>query len=304
VTPPATAAAPAVHPRRTVGPGRPLSVPGQPRRVSGPARRPVRRGRPSEARPARRTGEREGLVLGLIEALGRVPQSRRLERLIQGRISIALVAFALIGIVTMQLGLLKLNAGIGRTLEREALLQRENAALSIENSEMAAGDRVELRAARLGMELVSPDTLSFLAAGSPSFEASRAATALSTPLQTSSTPADTMAPVEATSGETSAASGEAPSEASSATSASSVGQGTTATSSTTTETASTTPAAGAGEAAASTSTSASSSAPTSSAPASSTSPAAVSGGQASGASEGATGSSAPTGGGVVTAPSG
>jgi hypothetical protein len=121
-------------------------------------------------------------VLGLIEALGRVPRSRLLDRLIQGRISIAFVAFALIGIVTMQLGLLKLNAGIGRALEHEALLQRENAALSIENSELAAGDRVELQAGRLGMGLTSPGDLRFLTLGSPSFEARRAAAALTAPV--------------------------------------------------------------------------------------------------------------------------
>ena len=54
----------------------------------------------------------------------------------------------------MQLVVLELNAGIGRALERQAQLQRENAALSIENSELAAGERVESQAARLGMELV------------------------------------------------------------------------------------------------------------------------------------------------------
>ncbi len=70
--------------------------------------------------------------------------------LIRGRAWIGLVAFALIGIVTLQLGLLQLNSGIGRALEREARLQRENAALSIENSELASGEqgRVAGRAAR------------------------------------------------------------------------------------------------------------------------------------------------------------
>ena len=79
---------------------------------------------------------------------------RLLDRLIRGRLWIGLVAFALIGIVTLQLVLLKLNAGIGRALEREALLQRENAALSIENSELAAGEQVESQAEHAGMELV------------------------------------------------------------------------------------------------------------------------------------------------------
>ena len=64
------------------------------------------------------------------------------------------IALALIGIVTMQLVLLKLNAGIGRSLVREALLQRENATLSAENSEEAAGEQIEAQAARDGMELI------------------------------------------------------------------------------------------------------------------------------------------------------
>jgi hypothetical protein len=150
-------------------------------------------------------------VLGLIEALGRIPRSRLLDRLIQGRISIAFVAFALIGIVTMQLGLLKLNAGIGRALEHEALLQRENAALSIESSELAAGDRVELQAGRLGMGLTSPGDLRYLTLGSPSFEARRAAVALRAPIASSSTATAAASPVGATTGE--GASGASESEA-------------------------------------------------------------------------------------------
>jgi hypothetical protein len=186
MAPPSAAAVPAVDPRRTFVPRRaPLSVPPRPRRVSGPARRPSR-ARPGDARRAARSPQEAGLVLGLIEALGRVPRSRLLDRLIGGRVSIAFVAFALIGIVTMQLGLLKLNAGIGRALEREALLQRENAALSIENSELAAGDRVELQAGRLGMGLASPGDLRFLTLGSPSSQARRAATALNAPVAPSS----------------------------------------------------------------------------------------------------------------------
>jgi hypothetical protein len=102
-----------------------------------------------------------------------------IDRLMRGRISIAVVAFALIGIVTLQLGLLKLNGGIGRALEHEGLLQRENAALSIEISEMAAGDRVELQAARIGMELVPPGGLRFLAVR-PRIDVTRGAAALST----------------------------------------------------------------------------------------------------------------------------
>src|ERR1019366_2204173 len=107
-----------------VVPGRPLrSAPG-PRRVSGPARRePV-------TAPPRDAGARDGLVVGLLAGVQRVSRHRRPDRRLRGRTWIALVAFALIGSVALQLGLLKLNAGIGRSLERSALLQRENATLS------------------------------------------------------------------------------------------------------------------------------------------------------------------------------
>jgi cell division protein FtsL len=119
-------------------------------------------------------------VLGALDGLAR---HRRLDRVLRGRTSIALVAFALIGIVTLQLGLLKLNSSIGRTLERESLLQRQNAALSIENSELTAGERVESRATQLGMQLVPVASLRFLSAR-PSSDAGRAAAAVrKTPAQ-------------------------------------------------------------------------------------------------------------------------
>ena len=144
--PPAAAAAPAVQPRRPLAPR-------GPRRVSGPGAsqraRAARRARAGA--PARRASRS-----ALISALESLAQHRLLDRLIRGRTWIGIVAFALIGIVTLQLGLLKLNGGIGRALEHEAVLQRQNAALSIENSELAAGTRVEARAAQLGMAFAAP----------------------------------------------------------------------------------------------------------------------------------------------------
>ncbi len=149
------AAVPAVRPRRVAGPARPLTVAPGPRRVSGPARREA------GPQPVRRhSGEELGIAHGLLSSLAGL--QRRLG--LGGRTSIALVAFALIGIVTLQLGLLKLNAGIGHAIEREALLQRENAALSIENSELAASDRVTSQAERLGMQFTVPGALRFLTA--------------------------------------------------------------------------------------------------------------------------------------------
>lgn len=183
MTPPAAAAAaPTVHRARTVAPGRPFTIAPRPRRVSGPVRREL------PVSPRRPAAQAEGsLALGLLEALHRVSRHRLLDRLIRGRTWIVIIAFALIGIVTLQLGLLKLNASIGRSLERGALLQRENAALSIENSELTAGYRVETSAARLGMEIVPTGALLFLTAR-PRVDAYRGAASLSMPVHTAGAP--------------------------------------------------------------------------------------------------------------------
>jgi hypothetical protein len=175
VTPPAAAAsaAPAVHPRRA-----PLAPARRPRRVSGPGARPAR-ARPGRPAPAARS-VRPGQAVAASGARARsLLDSRAVDRLIQGRAWIAIVAFALIGIVTMQLGLLKLNAGIGRALVHEAALQRENSALSVENSEAAAANTIELEAARMGMRLIPLGALRFLSAQGSRADAGRALHALS-----------------------------------------------------------------------------------------------------------------------------
>ena len=118
------------------------------------------------------------LLLQLVATLERLSSHRLLDRLIRGRAWIGLVTFALIGIVTLQLALLKLNGTVGRVLESEARLQRENASLSIENSEMAAADRVQARAAQMGMEFTSSRALRFLTAN-PHLDFTRGAAALS-----------------------------------------------------------------------------------------------------------------------------
>jgi len=184
MTPPSAAAvaartAPAVHPRRA-----PLAPVRRPRRVSGPAARPAR------ARPAPRARTAASTAGALVT-------HPLLDRLIHGRAWIGIVAFALIGIVTMQLGLLKLNAGIGRALEHEAALQRENSALSVENSEVAAGDTVELQAAHMGMQLIPAGALRFLSARARAGDLARAVSTARTPasaVSSTSSPASTGTP--------------------------------------------------------------------------------------------------------------
>jgi cell division protein FtsL len=172
----------------------------RPRRVSGPTRRAP------ETRPLRARPRRGGLPLSLIAALGRLANHRLLDRLIRGRAWLVLVTFALIGIVTLQLALLKLNGGVGRTLQTQSQLQRENASLSIENSELAAADRVQSRAAQMGMEFASSTALRSLAAN-PHVDVKRAAGVLSAPVR-SQTPgsAEGSARAQSSGGEGSSAS--------------------------------------------------------------------------------------------------
>jgi len=172
----------------------------RPRRVSGPARRPPGPG------SARRVQRRGGLLLGLLWALERVSSHRLLERLVRGRAWLGLVTFALIGIVTLQLALLKLNGAVGRDLQSEAALQRENATLSIENSELAATDRVQSRAAQLGMEFAPSSALGFLSSH-PSADLRRSATVLSAPARTATAGAEASASGEAASGSSASSAG-------------------------------------------------------------------------------------------------
>jgi hypothetical protein len=212
MTPPAaSAAAPAIAPRRTTSPRRAPAT-RRPRRVSGPAS--PARGRAGSIRHQTRGWFGPARAVGLAEA---VATHRLLDRLIRGRLWIGVIAFALIGIVTMQLVLLKLNAGIGRSLVRETLLQRENATLSAENSEVAAGEQVEAQAEHAGMELIPEGALRFLTAH-PASDISKAAAALSAPIAaTSTTGGEATASDTSTSGESSASSTTSTGEAAAST---------------------------------------------------------------------------------------
>lgn len=100
-----------------------------------------------------------------------------LDRLLRTRVWIGAIAFALIGIVTMQLVLLKLNTGIGDALQRTMALQRENAALSVADSEAGSAEAIEAQARNDGMLTLAPGQLDFLRAGGAA-TARRAAKAL------------------------------------------------------------------------------------------------------------------------------
>ena len=143
-------------PRRVSGPARPASgraaaaaaaaiaLPQHAPRPSAPPRR-----RPAAVpRPARRPD----LPLGARarERLRTLPDHRLLDRLISGRVWIVLLGTLLVGIVTLQLTLLRLNAGIGRAIEQSTVLQQQNAALKLELSQLANAEQVVGQATQMG----------------------------------------------------------------------------------------------------------------------------------------------------------
>jgi cell division protein FtsL len=117
-----------------------------PRRVSGPAR-----GR----RLARPTIWQRILAL---------PDHRLVDRLVRGRVWIPLIGFLLIGIVFMQVSMLKLNAGIGSDAQKISTLERVNGELRADEAQLESGERIQRAAGKLGMVMPAPDQVKYLRA--------------------------------------------------------------------------------------------------------------------------------------------
>jgi hypothetical protein len=128
-------------------------APRTPRRVSGPVvRRPV--AVPGGATVGRRT------AVARVRAL---PDSRWLDRALRGRLWIWLLGGALLGVVFMQVSLLKLNSGIGRAVETTATLELQNSALEASIARLSDPDRVQTGAVGLGMLTPPPGDVGYLA---------------------------------------------------------------------------------------------------------------------------------------------
>jgi hypothetical protein len=134
----------AVSHARAPAPGAPRIAPRGPRRVSGPGPRRAVRAQPAPTRGAR--------LLAWLRAL---PDHRLTDRLVRGRAWIVVVGFLLIGIVAMQVTLLRLNSGIGRAVAQSANLERRNGELRAAVSRLSAEQRVQAMGAKLG--LIAPD---------------------------------------------------------------------------------------------------------------------------------------------------
>jgi cell division protein FtsL len=94
-----------------------------------------------------------------------LPDRPLVHRLVRGQGWIVLLGFLLMGIVAMQVSLLKLNAGIGRDVERAASLQRRNGELRAEVSRLSSGERIQAKAAELGMVMPPAGAVTYLRGG-------------------------------------------------------------------------------------------------------------------------------------------
>ena len=138
-------AAPTAVPRRS--PLRRPVAPRVPRRVSGPSTRIRRRRRSS-----------------LLQRVAALPDHRLVDRLVRGRVWIPLIGFLLIGIVFMQVSMLKLNAGIGNDVEKSSTLERTNGELRADLAKLEAGERIQQAASKFGMVMPAPDQVKYLKA--------------------------------------------------------------------------------------------------------------------------------------------
>ena len=163
-------------PAATAAARRVVTAPHPQRRISGPVRHPARPA--AVPRPARRAVD-ETLGARALAWLRTLPDHRLLDRLIGGRIWIVLLGGLLVGIVTMQLTLLRWNAGIGRAVEQSSRLEQSNAALRLSNSELSDTDRILAEAAQMGYVMPPQGSPRFLTAGAG--DAGRALTTMRVP---------------------------------------------------------------------------------------------------------------------------
>ena len=147
-------------------------------RTALPGGRPQRRvsGRVSHPRavPAPRPGT------GVFERLRGLPDHRVVDRLLRGRAWICLVGVALMGIVAMQVSLLKLNSGISRAVETTTTLERQNSAMEASIARLASGERIRAAADKTGMVTPAAGEVHYLRAR-PGQDARRAVRRMRSP---------------------------------------------------------------------------------------------------------------------------
>ena len=126
--------------------------------------------------PLRLASGGAAIALRVGETAMQVSGSRFMDRVVRSRAWVVVVGFGLIGIVAMQVSMLKLNSGIGRAVDTVATLERSNATLKADISRLSSGDRIQAAAGVRGFRMPEPADVTFLRAGdlrSDGFQAAR-----------------------------------------------------------------------------------------------------------------------------------
>lgn len=163
-----------------------LRKPAVPRRVSGPAGGATRAA-PAPAAAPRRSARRASpaanrgpLVVRARAFVTALPDHPLLDRVIRGRAWIPILGVLLAGIVAMQVAVLKLGAGVGRSIERSTALQSRNEQLRASVASLSDDQRIERLAASMGMIMPAPEAVNFLNV-SPRVAADKAARSIHQP---------------------------------------------------------------------------------------------------------------------------
>jgi hypothetical protein len=141
-------------------------------------------------------------------ALG-VADHRLLDRLIRGRIWIGIIAFALIGIVAMQVAVLKLNTGTASALETKSTLMREISAAEVASSTLGSGAHIEAEAVRRGMVMAAAAPVGVVTVKRSDADGASALLA-SSPAQAPAAPTTTATPATPATPATSSVTAETP----------------------------------------------------------------------------------------------
>jgi hypothetical protein len=147
------------------------------RRVSGPAR-PARTAR-ATAPPIPRRLQAAAPALGpfaerALHAARTLRDSNAVDRLVRGRIWIGLLMALLIGLVALNVSLLKLNAAAGRNAEWAKKLRIENADLRARVSHLHSAEQIQAEGRKLGLVMPAAADVHYLIAN-PARDAARAA---------------------------------------------------------------------------------------------------------------------------------
>jgi hypothetical protein len=135
-----------------------------------------------------------------------MPDHVVVDRLIRGRLWIGLIGCLLLGLVGMQVALLKLNAGIGRAVQQGANLERRNGELRADISRLGSEERIQAMGAKLGLIMPDAGSVTYLAAR-PGQDAPAALQAMRANKLGPAAAAPVSAQVQAQPGDTSASAG-------------------------------------------------------------------------------------------------